>query len=374
MTASILVVEDEQDLLQVMSLKLMREGYSVFTADNGQEALLKVEEYDPDLIILDVMLPEMSGWEICTQIRQRSAVPIIMVTALSGDQDVVKGLDLGADEYVTKPFQLQTLIARVNAILRRLQWNRDAAGKEVDSLKRSITGMVSHELRTPLAAMMGTLDLALQEAFKDNQEAQQDFIHDARMNVLTMRELVDDLLTMVRIDQELEILRRPTSIHAEIKRMLDMYQDNLKEHRLNANFTCAEEITANVDQQLFRQALQHLFINAIKFSPEGGQIWVVAEPLPGGGVEVDVDDQGQGIAPEFHEKIFERFYQIEMNDHRAHGGLGLGLFIARELARAHGGDVTLISTLDHGSIFSLSLPGNQTGLEAKSNPQMQANC
>lgn len=89
--ANILVVEDEQDLLQVMSLKLMREGHSVFTAETGQEALLKVEEYAPDLVILDVMLPEMSGWEICTQIRQRSAIPIIMVTALSGDQDVIKG-------------------------------------------------------------------------------------------------------------------------------------------------------------------------------------------------------------------------------------------------------------------------------------------
>jgi two-component system, sensor histidine kinase and response regulator len=356
--ANILVVEDEQDLLQVVSLKLMREGHSVFTADSGQDALLKVEEYGPDLIILDVMLPEMNGWDICSKIRQHSAVPIIMMTALSGDQDVIRGLDLGADEYVTKPFQLQTLIARVNAILRRLQWDRDGAEKEVDDLKRSITGMISHELRTPLAAMMGTLDLALQEAFKDNQEAQRDFIHDARMNVLTMRQLVDDLLTIVRIDQGIELLRRPTSIHAEIKRIFEIYQDNLKERNLNANFTCAEEITANVDQLLFRQILQHLFNNAIKFSPEGGQIWVVSEPLPGGGVELDIHDQGDGIASEFHEKIFERFYQIDMKDHRQHEGLGIGLFIARELARAHGGDVTLISTPEHGSIFSLSLPGD----------------
>ncbi|GAB4581481.1 MAG: hybrid sensor histidine kinase/response regulator [Anaerolineales bacterium] len=360
--ANILVVEDEQDLLQVMSLKLMREGHSVFTAENGQEALLKVEEYAPDLVILDVMLPEMSGWEICTQIRQRSAIPIIMVTALSGDQDVIKGLDLGADEYVTKPFQLQTLVARVNAILRRMQWDRDIAEKEVDNLKRSITGMVSHELRTPLAAMMSTLDLALQEAFKDNQEAQRDFIHDARLNVITMRQLIDDLLTMVRIDQNLELLRRPTFIHLEIKRMFEVFQDKLQEHHLTANYTCAEELTANIDQILFRQALQHLFSNAIKFSPEAGQIWVVAEPLPGGGVEVDVHDQGKGIAPEFHEKIFERFYQIDMSDHRKHEGLGIGLFIAREIARAHGGDVTLISTPDHGSIFSLSVPGDSEDL------------
>jgi two-component system sensor histidine kinase/response regulator len=361
--ANILVVEDEPDLLQVMSMKLMREGHAVYTAENGQDALLKVDEYDPDLVILDVMLPEMSGWEICTQIRQRSAIPIIIVTALSGDQDIIKGLDMGADEYVTKPFQLQTLVARVNALLRRLQWDRDTARKEVDDLKRSITGIVSHELRTPLAAMMGTLDLALQEAFKDNQDAQRDFIHDARMNVLTMRQLVDDLLTLVRIDQGLELLRRPTLVHAEVKRLLDVNQDHLNEHHLTANYTCSEELVANIDQLLFRQALQHLFSNAIKFSSEGGQIWVVAEPLPGGGVEIDVHDQGTGIAPEFHEKIFERFYQIDMGDRRPHPGLGIGLFIARELARSHGGDVTLISTPQHGSIFSLSLPGDMPVLQ-----------
>lgn len=360
--ANILVVEDEQDLLQVMSLKLMREGHSVFTAETGQEALVKVEEYSPDLVILDVMLPEMSGWEICAQIRQRSAIPIIIVTALSGDQDVIKGLDLGADDYVTKPFHLQTLVARVNAMLRRLQWDRDSAEKEVDALKRSITGMVSHELRTPLAAIMGTLDLALQEAFKDNQEAQRDFIHDARMNVVTMRQLVDDLLTMVRIDQGLELLRRPTSIHLEIKRMFEIFEEKLQERRVTANYTCAEELTANIDQLLFRQALQHLFRNAIEFSPEGGQVWVVAEPLPGGGVEVDVHDQGAGIAPEYHEKIYTRFYQIDMTEHRKHDGLGIGLFIAREISRAHGGDVTLISTPKQGSIFSLSLPGDVSDL------------
>ncbi|MCB9136472.1 MAG: response regulator [Anaerolineales bacterium] len=355
--ANILIVEDEQDLLQVMSLKLMREGHSVFTAEYGQEALLKVEEYLPDLVILDIMLPEMSGWEICTAIRQISAIPIIMVTALSADQDVVRGLDLGADEYVTKPFQLQTLVARVNAILRRMEWDRASAEKEVQNLKRSITGMISHELRTPLAAIMSTLDLALQEAFKDNQEAQRDFIHDARLNVVMMRQLVDDLLTMVRIDQGLDILRRPTSIHAEIKRMFEVYAEMMDEHHVSAHFTCAEELTANVDQLLFRQALQHLFTNAIKFGLEGGQVWVVAEPLPEGGVEVDVHDQGQGIAEQFHEKIFDRFYQIDMTDHRHHEGLGVGLFITREIARAHGGDVTLISTPEHGSIFSLSLTG-----------------
>ena len=354
--ADILVIEDEKDLLQVMSLKLTREGHFVLTAENGPEALLKIEEYSPDLIILDVMLPDVSGWEVCTRIREHSDVPIIMVTALAGDQDVIKGLHLGADEYVTKPFQLETLMVRVNALLRRMKWDHEAVDKEVSALKRSITSMVSHELRTPLAAIMGTLDLALQEAFKSNLDAQKNFIHDARLNAITMRQLVDDLLTMVRIEQGLELLRRPTSIHAEIKRMFELFGESLREQNVDANFTCPQELMANIDQLLFRQALTHLFSNAVKFSPEKGQIWVVAEPLPGGGVEIDVHDQGPGIVENYHDKIFERYFQIDMGDGRKYGGMGLGLYIARAIARAHGGDVILISPTGRGSIFTLTLP------------------
>lgn len=366
--ASILVVEDEKDLLQVMSLSLSREGHAVYTAETGPEALLKVDTYDPELIILDIMLPEMSGWDICLQIRERSEVPIIMVTALARDQDVVRGLQIGADEYITKPFQLQTLIARVNALLRRMKWDRQTAEKEVESLKKSITSTVSHELRTPLAAIMGTLDLALQEAFRDNSEAQRDFIHDARINVVTMRQLVDDLLVLSRIDQGLEIIRRPVSIQSELKRLVEIYQSAVAEKNLEIHITCPEGLSAHLDQFLTRQAFAYLFSNAVKFSPERGQIWIVAEPLPHAGVEVDFHDQGPGIAPQYHDKIFKRFYQMDMGTRRRSGGLGIGLYIAREIALAHGGNISLISHPGRGSIFSLTLPGSPSDLQLFPSP------
>ncbi|MFQ5617166.1 MAG: response regulator [Anaerolineales bacterium] len=354
--ANILVVEDEVELLQVIKLKLMKEGHSVYTAETGTAALQILDEHSPDLIVLDVMMPEMSGWEVCWRIRQTSAVPIIIVTAKVEDRDVIRGLKLGADEYVTKPFELGTLMARVEALLRRLKWERDGVEKEANALKKSITSMVSHELRTPLAAMMGTLDLALQKAFKDDLATQQEFIRNARQNALAMRWLVDDLLILVRIDQGLKIFRRPLVIQDELKRLFDLMNGQLMQQNLDASYSCPNDLSAAIDQVLFRRALHHLFANAIKFSPEGGQVSVVAEQLPGGGVGVKFHDQGPGIAPEFHEKIFERFFQIDKGSHRKYGGLGIGLSIGREIAHAHGGDITLQSALGQGSIFFLTIP------------------
>ena len=119
-SAKILIVDDEQRLRKLVRDYLIREGYSVFEAGNGVEALqIFSAEENLSLIILDVMMPEMDGWQVCARIRQTSKVPIIMLTAKAGEQDELRGFDLGVDEYVTKPFSPRTLAARVGAILRR---------------------------------------------------------------------------------------------------------------------------------------------------------------------------------------------------------------------------------------------------------------
>jgi two-component system alkaline phosphatase synthesis response regulator PhoP len=117
--ARILVVEDEESLADTVRYNLEREGYSVAVASDGREALDRFRSESPSLVILDLMLPEMSGLDVCRQIRQMSDVPIIMVTAKDLEADKVSGLELGADDYVTKPFSPKELVARVGALLRR---------------------------------------------------------------------------------------------------------------------------------------------------------------------------------------------------------------------------------------------------------------
>ncbi len=116
---TILVVDDEQSYRDALSVALQREGFIVETAADGAEALAKFDAARPSLVLLDVMLPQMSGVDVCRELRTHSQVPIIMVTARNAEIDAVVGLEVGADDYVTKPFRLRELVARVRAALRR---------------------------------------------------------------------------------------------------------------------------------------------------------------------------------------------------------------------------------------------------------------
>ncbi|MBP1704480.1 MAG: response regulator transcription factor [Chloroflexi bacterium] len=115
----ILVVDDEPNIVELVRLYLEREGFAVLVARNGDEALAVAARHDPDLVILDLMLPKVDGWEVCRELRRRGDTPILMLTARSDDVDAIVGLELGADDYVTKPFNPRALVARVKAILRR---------------------------------------------------------------------------------------------------------------------------------------------------------------------------------------------------------------------------------------------------------------
>lgn len=115
----ILIAEDDPNILELLKLYMCRDGFEVDTAVNGAEALARFRIFHPDLILLDVMMPVVDGWEVCHTIRQESNVPIIMLTARGETVDKITGLELGADDYITKPFDMREVIARVHTVLRR---------------------------------------------------------------------------------------------------------------------------------------------------------------------------------------------------------------------------------------------------------------
>jgi DNA-binding response OmpR family regulator len=120
----VLVVDDDVKTVELVKLYLSRDGYRVITANNGNDALRLARENHPDLIVLDLMLPGMNGLDVCRTLRQESDVPIIMLTALTTDDDRLTGLNIGADDYISKPFSPRELAARVRAVLRRLPGER----------------------------------------------------------------------------------------------------------------------------------------------------------------------------------------------------------------------------------------------------------
>jgi len=129
MVSSVLVADDEKNIVQLIKLYLGNEGFRVETAFDGQEALEKARRFKPDLVVLDLMMPKLDGLEVCRRLRKESNVPVIMLTARTDDVDKVVGLELGADDYVTKPFNPRELVARVKAVLRRTQ--NDGRGQDV---------------------------------------------------------------------------------------------------------------------------------------------------------------------------------------------------------------------------------------------------
>ena len=119
MAISVLIVEDDRNIAELLQMYLEKEGYAVTTAPDGGQGLAKYRAIQPDLVLLDVMMPVMDGWAVCSAIRAESQTPIIMLTAKSETADKVQGLKAGADDYITKPFEMKEVLARVEAVLRR---------------------------------------------------------------------------------------------------------------------------------------------------------------------------------------------------------------------------------------------------------------
>ena len=142
----ILVVDDEKTLVKALSFNLEKEGFRVEKAYDGEEALQKVFDLKPDIVVLDLMLPEVDGFEVCRRIRKKLEVPIIMLTARTEDIDKVLGLELGADDYLTKPFNSRELVARIKAILRRSAFREDEAKKLLQIGKLQID-LLQHRVR-----------------------------------------------------------------------------------------------------------------------------------------------------------------------------------------------------------------------------------
>ncbi|MBO5211730.1 MAG: response regulator transcription factor [Clostridia bacterium] len=141
MEEKILVVDDDQNICELLRLYLEKEGYKTMAAYDGQQAIDFAKTFTPDLILLDIMLPKFDGWQVCRQIRKESNVPIIMLTAKGETFDKILGLELGADDYVTKPFDTKEVMARVKAVLRRTNGGEKATVEEVvyDKLRINLT-------------------------------------------------------------------------------------------------------------------------------------------------------------------------------------------------------------------------------------------
>lgn len=143
----ILVVDDEEPLRNLLRISLQKGGYTVYTAGNGREALEVFKASPIDLVLLDILMPDMDGYTLCAELRKRSDVPIIMLSALNRPDDVVYGFSLGADDYISKPFQFREVEVRIQAILRRISWLKDRPDFNIVSYNDIVLDSETHEVR-----------------------------------------------------------------------------------------------------------------------------------------------------------------------------------------------------------------------------------
>ena len=368
----ILVVDDHASSRYAKVRMLQRAGFDVIEAENGFRALELVAERKPRLVVLDVNLPDIDGFEICRRIKQDPATAstvVLQVSATYVDHEhTVLALDRGADASLVEPIDASVLVATVRALLRARQAEdalRDALAREqqaraaaeaANRVKDDFLATLSHELRTPLGAIL-TWATLLRSGTPEPEQAKRG-LEAIERNTRLQARLVEDLLDVSRIisgKMQLEIVR--VDLKSAIGGALDamMPAAAAKEVKLSAHFA-ADLPAIDADASRLQQIASNLLSNGIKFTPAGGrvEIAVVASPPQ---VEIRVTDTGRGIAPEFLPHVFERFQQADSSTTRSEAGLGLGLAIVRHLVLAHGGSIGAESDgLGRGARFTVRLP------------------
>jgi len=146
MSVKVLIVEDDSNIAELIRLYLEKEGYQVRIAENGKQGVDAFSEFKPNLVLLDLMLPVMDGWSVCREIRKTSKTPIIMLTAKDETFDKVMGLEMGADDYISKPFDMKEVIARIHAVLRRTEGEEDASSQKILEYDRMTINIDAYEV------------------------------------------------------------------------------------------------------------------------------------------------------------------------------------------------------------------------------------
>lgn len=227
--------------------------------------------------------------------------------------------------------------------------------KESEAMKSQLLSTVSHEFRTPLASIKGFASTLLREDVQWDIATQRDFLRIIEEETDRLSELIDNLLDMSQIEVGmLRVVPGPTQLRTLVREVAEEMRMRTEQHWFVVDMP-AHLPRVWADARRLRQVLRNLFENALKYSPRGGQITVSCQ-VEGDQVQVSVSDQGDGIPPEYLDRIFERFFQVDGTSTRKIGGSGLGLSIAKGIVEAHGGRIWAESSPGYGSVFRFTVP------------------
>lgn len=380
----ILLVDDQPRNLVALSAILDEPQYRCVQAGSGAEALRLVLERRFAVILLDVVMPEMDGLEVATLIKSRPRsrdIPIIFLTALGDDLERVhQAYSLGAVDYLVKPVRAEVVRAKVRVFVELFR-RTEQVEQQAREMQRRLAGaveareqflsMASHELRTPLAALSLQIQWLAMNARGEVREplsaaAVRKQLELAEAQVGRLAGLISALFDVSRVASvESELDLAEADLCRLVRDVGARFVGACKDDGCALELDAHGAIVAVCDAARVDQMIANLMANALKYG--AGRPIRLAVRAEDGTAVVTVADRGVGVAPEHHARIFERFDRASSSI--AYGGLGLGLYITRRLALAHGGSIDVKSAVGDGATFELRLPLSGPALPSRRQPQ-----
>lgn len=361
----ILIVDDVVSNVLLLKVLLKNEKFKTVTASDGLEAIQQAEKELPDLILLDVMMPQMDGFETAMHLKNNpttAGIPIIFLTALNSTQDIVKGFQAGANDFITKPFNKEELLVRVNHQIS-LVAAKKLILERTEELRKTIVGrdklysVIAHDLRSPLASIKMVLNMMVLGLSEDviGKEMYQmlQMVNHSTEDVFS---LLDNLLKWTKSQiGKLNVVYQDFRIDEVVEGVLDIFSLVSKSKNIQLVNDSIDTVTVHADVDMVKTILRNLLSNALKFSYEGSQI-IIGSQVETDKIIVSVKDSGKGMSAEDKEKLLKTETHFSRYGTNNEEGSGLGLLLCQDFAIKNGGDLWFESEEGKGSTFFFSLP------------------
>ncbi|MFP4544507.1 MAG: response regulator [Candidatus Kapaibacterium sp.] len=370
-TPLILIVDDIPKNLQILSSILNSEGFQISFASNGSQALTVVETSMPDLILLDIMMPDMDGYEVCEKLQSNPDtrdIPVIFLTGKAESDDIIKGFKTGAVDFVTKPFNSIELISRVKTHVKlklsndaikeynsRLLETRDKL-QNANASKDKFFSIISHDLRGPFSGFIGLSELLADEIEILEPKEISNIAQSMNTAAKRLFNLLENLLEWSRTQMgRMEYYPMNIDIAEAADRAIQLMQNNIEDKKISVSSNVKKGLQVMADNNMLNTIFRNLLGNAIKFTPAGGEIEISAE-MNGNTVHISVKDSGIGISENDIKKLFRIDQKFSTPGTNNEYGTGLGLILCRELVEKQGGSISAVSEKGKGSAFTFTLP------------------
>ncbi len=356
-----MLVDDEQANLELFAAILEEEGYRTLSSNNAAVALKLLETNKPDLIISDIYMPEMGGFEFYEKVQsipEIRSVPFIFLSALSDRAHVREGKELGADDYLTKPIDIDELVTTVRGKLKRAASMRSAMQSEFDALKEQVLSTLSHELNTPLTYIIGFSEIISGGASSITTDELKEFATLIHHGGGRLKNLVDDFLITVQIDsghtqKYFETDRREFDLTKLMAQLRSEFEPQASEKGIAFNLKGDGPLRVFASESLVRDIVGRLLSNAVKFTSTGSVS--LSASAEGEYVRLDVVDTGVGFPEAELPRVCDKFYQVNKEVQQQQGA-GLGLYIAKNLANINRCKFEISSSENSGTKVTLHIP------------------